>query len=298
METSKFSKISYDLRQSPEWAAYLKALGWKTHKLTDDTQLFFKQLGIFGKICKLQRPNKLEIESVENFCTKNNALFIKIEPNVNFDINKLEKNGFKPSKFPLLPPSTALVELKMPLEQLKNSLSSNVRYSIRKAKKDAIEIEFFQQATENQIKQFLGILKSSANKNNIISPTFKNLNSLVKNFGDKSHLALSKNKNGEYTGGNFYLGYKNKAWYMFGGINKLGRKDTSGYRLMWESIKKLRSFGYDFLDLEGIKDRRFPKHTKNWAGFTKFKNKFATHKVQFPKPYVKVYCKILKPFIN
>lgn len=298
MENSKLHKVDTDLRQSPTWSNYLKSLGWKTHKLSDDTQLFFRSFGIFGKTCKLQRPNKININEISNFCTENNVLFIKIEPSKNTNIVKLENYGFKPSKFPLLPPSTALVELKTPLEQLKSNLGSNVRYSIRKAKRDTVKVGFFQQPSEKQLNIFWGILKSSAKQNNISPPSLKKLRSLVKNFENKSYLLLAKNKGGQYTGGNFYVGYKNTVWYLFGGINKLGRKDTSGYELMWESIKKLKSSGYEFLDLGGIQDKRFPKHTKNWVGFSKFKNKFASQKIQFPKPYIKVYCKILKPFIN
>lgn len=298
MENLKLHKVNADLRQSPAWSNYLKSLGWETHKLSNNSQLFFRKLGIFGKICKLQRPNNINLDEIDNFCTKNNILFIKIEPSKERDTPTLENYRFKPSKFPLLPPSTALIKLKMPLDQLENGLSSDVRYSIRKAKKDGVEVEFFQEPSKKQLDALWGVLKSSANRNNINSPSLTKLNLLVESFGDKSYLALAKNKEGKFTGGNFYVGHKNTVWYLFGGINKLGRKDTSGYKLMWESIKKLREFGYELLDLGGIEDKRFPKHTKSWGGFSKFKNKFAVQKIRFPKPYIKIYCKILKPFIN
>jgi len=65
---------------------------------------------------------------------------------------------------------------------------------------------------------------------------------------------------------------------------------------MWESILYFKKIAYKYIDLEGVDDERFPSFTKNWGGFTHFKEKFGGTILKLPPPYIKYYSPILKFF--
>ena len=114
-------------------------------------------------------------------------------------------------------------------------------------------------------------------------------------FGDRSFLVLCFNKANEIVGGKLFLGYGETVWYIFGGTSSDARKKSkAGYELMWKSILYFKELGFDYLDLEGIYDPRFPKFLNSWGGFSHFKERFGGIKVEFPVPYVKYLNPMLK----
>jgi len=46
--------------------------------------------------------------------------------------------------------------------------------------------------------------------------------------------------------------------------------------------------------LEGKTDDRFKEISRNWVGFTHFKEQFGREAVEFPRPYNKYFSPILK----
>ena len=118
-------------------------------------------------------------------------------------------------------------------------------------------------------------------------PPFREFLVRVDLFGDKSYLCEVRNKDGELQSSKFCLGHKNMVLFVSGGSSETARKNKSGYLLMWESMKFLKSEGYGVFDLEGKYDERFPIQTGNWEGFSHFKEKFGGTPVEFPIPVIK-----------
>ena len=63
---------------------------------------------------------------------------------------------------------------------------------------------------------------------------------------------------------------------------------------MWEAILHLKDSGYDWLDLEGVDDDRFPAFTRDWGGFSYFKEKFGGKVVRYPMPQIKYLNPVLR----
>jgi len=80
--------------------------------------------------------------------------------------------------------------------------------------------------------------------------------------------------------------------FVSGGSTEAARKNKSGYLLMWETMKFLKGEGYEVFDLEGKYDERFPFQTRNWEGFSHFKEKFGGTPIEFPIPMIKFLSKI------
>ena len=71
-----------DLRQSDNWARFMKSLGWEKVFLGDGVGIGYlrKFLGIFT-IIKIQRPRKLlDEKEIDALARKNKAILVKIEP--------------------------------------------------------------------------------------------------------------------------------------------------------------------------------------------------------------------------
>ena len=118
----------------------------------------------------------------------------------------------------------------------------------------------------------------------------------VKIFGKECHLVLSFDGEGELLSGKFYLCHGDMVLYSTGGTSEKGLKTKAGYELLWKSILYFKGLGYRVLDLEGRDDLRFKDATKNWGGFSHFKEKFGGEDVEFPHPYIKYFNPVLKFF--
>jgi lipid II:glycine glycyltransferase (peptidoglycan interpeptide bridge formation enzyme) len=107
-------------------------------------------------------------------------------------------------------------------------------------------------------------------------------------------LCIVKNKDKKYLGGCVFACEGKTAWYMFAAMNEKGRELNIGYALLWEGIVFLKNKGFEFLDLEGLCDERYPKTYKHHQGYSSFKEHFYPDIVYFPKIRVKYFSKLYK----
>jgi len=287
METPEITKVA-DLRQSPNWGKYLTWIGWKSFVTKNgiNVEVMPTKLGGFVKV---QRPSaflKEDLEDIERICRENKALFVKIEPYIDQDISLLENAGYKLSLSPLAPPSTIYLNLSLDIETLWWNISKSGRYSIRHSEDKTV---FHKNPSEDLLKQFYVIASETSRKQGFVIQSFEDLKKKVEVFGDDSYLALGYDRDGNLTGGKFFLGYKDAIWYVHAGTNEQGRKSDSGHKMMWESILHFKELGYKTMDMDGIDDPRFPIFTKKWGGFSFFKEKFGGAVVRFPFSHIKYY---------
>lgn len=297
MDDSQITKIE-DVRQSDGWGKYLRSLGWRTTRTSKGTQIALIKSGIIN-VAKIQRPHSLDLEEIreiEKICRENKCLFVRIEPNIEQNISLLEEEGYYPSPYPLIPPSTIFINLQKSEDDLWDSLSKSGKYSVRRAQREGAKIEFYKNPEPKIVKIFEGISSETAKKKNFGYSSYEELLTKVRAYQDESFILIAKNNNNEITGANFYLGYKGNIWYMHGGTTDIGRKSKAGYELVWQSFLYFKKQGYKFLDLEGRDDDRFPSFTKNWGGFSHFKEKFGGIEAKFPYPQVKLFSPLLKFF--
>ena len=137
------------------------------------------------------------------------------------------------------------------------------------------------------------VKKTGKRKHFYVYP-MKDFSARIKDFGKDCHLVLSFDKAGTLLSGKFYLCHGDMVLYSTGGTSEEGLKTKAGYELLWKSILYFKGMGYKVLDLEGKDDPRFPLSTKNWGGFSHFKEKFGGEVVQFPYNYIKYFNPVLK----
>jgi lipid II:glycine glycyltransferase (peptidoglycan interpeptide bridge formation enzyme) len=298
MENTKTSKVKTisDIRQSGEWADYLAWMGWKSFRTSGGVNVEIIKTKV-GGIVKIQRPkllNSADLKEIEKICRDNNALFIKIEPSHAQDLKVFKKHDYVPSLSPLAPPSTIYIDLTQDERSLFGSISKSGRYSIRRAEKEGVKVSFHPGPSEEILEQFYSIAKSTSRRQGFAIQSFQDLLKKAEVFKEKSYAVLSYDKEGNILGGKFFLGFGDTVWYLHAGTNDLGRQSDAGHRMMWESFLYFKNEGYVTMDMDGIDDDRYPSFTKNWGGFSFFKEKFGGEVIRFPEPQIKYLSRFLK----
>ena len=277
-----------DIRQTQEYANYLKTLGWTTYRKAG-VNYFVKKIALSG-ILKIQRPETLDLETIREIAKLHKVFNIVVEPKTEIDARFLLQNRFKQSKSPFLPTKTLLIDLTKTKESLWKDLNKKTRYSIKKytnkntGRGESFEIKKFFSPPE--IEDFRKAWKKNVKTKRYV-PSAKQLKNLAKSFKKHKPLFLaSHNKNAEIVAGAIFTQSSSKIsyyWQAFSGKN--GRSSLSGYTLLWHGILWAKSQGCKLMDLEGIYDPRFPN--KSWQGFSHFKKSFGGEEREYPGAFVK-----------
>jgi lipid II:glycine glycyltransferase (peptidoglycan interpeptide bridge formation enzyme) len=293
VRVDQMSRLS--IRQSKGWAKFLEGLGWKI-KIINGIYIFHLKTPL-GRVVKIQKPSEFEqkdLEEIENFCREIKAMFVKIEPTNKKNEEMLKENGFKRSKFPLTPPSCQYINLQKDEEELYDDLSKSAKYSVRRSKREGDYVKFVKNPNDEALDRMHEVCVVTGKRGKFYVPPQKEMVLKRDAFGEKFHIAEVYDKKDRLLGAKFYLGEDNFVAYLQGGTTDLGRSSKGGYLLLWESILYLKREGYTVFDLEGVDDDRFPLFTKEWGGFSHFKEKFGGEIVRFPPPYIKYYSPVLK----
>ena len=278
-----------DIRQTDEWASYLKSIGWKSERTSNGTLVNFRKFP-FGHLVKIQRPPQLkkkDLDEIEGLCAEKKALFIKIEPNFGQNVELLEDRGYRTSLFPLIPTKTMFIHLDNSEEDLWKAVSRSGKYKIRRSQREGADVKIYRNPAKEKLEEYHKMHVYTGKRKKFYVQPFKDLVKKTEIFGENAHLILVYNADGSLAGGKFYVCKDDYVLYLFGGTSAAGRKSNAGYALLWESIKYFKSLDYKSLDLEGLDDDRFPSFTKNWGGFSYFKEKFGGEVVEFPYPHIK-----------
>lgn len=223
-----------DIRQSPQYANYMKSLGWIVERI-DDTNVFIKKI-LFFSVIKIQRPNKLDPQKLKFLEKKYRAIKVNIEPGTGWH---------------LLPTKTVIVDLQ------NLTLPKDTRYEIRKAELflEPCGINNFYKLLEETMKigrWQIPIKKEVVNLYNAFQPN----NSAILSCGISACLLIWTD---------------DTAHFMYAANSKKGLETGGAYYILNEAIKFCQKLGLKYLDLEGIYNDRYPSENKNWQGFTKFK---------------------------
>jgi lipid II:glycine glycyltransferase (peptidoglycan interpeptide bridge formation enzyme) len=300
MEDVKNTKVKTitisDIRQSENWAKYLEWLGWRSFRTSGGVNVEVMKTPVGGLI-KIQRPkhlNKKDLDEVEKIRRENKAMFVKIEPLLGQNLSVFEKNDYTLSVSPLAPPSTIYIDLTLEEKVLWKNISKSGRYSIRSADKEGVKVHFYPHPKEEVLEQFYSIAKETSRKQGFVIQSLADLKKKAEIFGKEAFVVLSFNKEKQLLGGKFFLGHEKSVWYLHAGTNELGRRSDAGHKMMWESFLYFKKAGYKVMDMDGIDDERFPSFTKNWGGFSYFKEKFGGEIIRFPEPRIKYFSRFLR----
>lgn len=255
-----------DLRQTKEFAQYMKLSGWIVEKI-DSCYVYLRKLPLFPPlIMKIQYPAPpIPFAQIERLAKKYRPLQIQIQP------LKMAP-GFKKYGYKLTGgghvTKTIQLDLTQSEKKILSQMKKDTRYGIRKAKKEDIKIQRYK-----DINCFHQAWKKSVGWRKYV-PSLKTLKKLKKAFGEKAIFLLAPS-----LGSTVILLTDKTAYYYYAFTSKEGRKKFAQYLLVWEAIKLAKKRGCKIFDFEGIYDRRFP--IKSWKGFSHFKKSFGGKEVEF-----------------
>lgn len=273
-----------DLRQSPDYVRYLKISGWLVAG-QPGTFAFIRKIPLTPiSIIKIQRPKKIGFTTIYRLAKKYRAFWVYIEPTTNIQATALCKHGFRLSHSPFLPAKTIQLDLSQSLKKIKDQMKKDVRYSLRKAKKEEIKILKYK-----DIKNFH---RAWPRKIRGWKPSLKNLQNIKKTFGKNAFFLAAVSASGQIIAGTVILiacppkpGAPRQAYYYYAFTSKLGRQKLAQYWLVWQAIKEAKKRGCAIFDFEGIYDPRFSN--KSWLGFSHFKHSFGGAEITYPGCFVK-----------
>lgn len=276
-----------DIRQSPNWAAYLKTIGWETFTPGPEKSkiIYTKYFGPL-KLAKAQRltHSKNEIQQIISACKAEGVFLLKMDLTASQKEIDYTKFGFIKSKKPTLPPKTILIDLTNTEQKLWENLSKSAKYGVNRAKREGFITKVIRAPSKNEVAEFYETIIGTLRTRDLVDYGLEDLLRKIEIFGENSFIAFSLNPEGEVMGANLYLGFEKGVWFLQGGTTDVGRKSKAGYLLYWDAFMYFKNLGFEFLDLEGAFDPRFPKFTSGWEGFTEFKMKFGGVEVEMPDP--------------
>lgn len=248
-----------DLRQAPEYAQWMRAIGWRAEK-----GMFIKKLPLIPfSFIKIQRQKqKIDYEAMAQ---RHRAIQIKIEPAWG-DKTDYQALGFKPDKAPMLPSKTIWLDLRKSNNQLLKEMHYKTRYNLKNSQPVGIIPGY--KIQKNQLKKFYEIYRKNCRRQKFWGLNFNQLKSLLSCFGEKAWL-LTTNE-----GGLIILIHDKIAYYSHNGATREGKRRFVPTLLTWEAIKLAKKLGYRRFDFEGIDEKR-------WPGFTRFKKSFGGKEVEY-----------------
>ncbi len=270
-----------DLRQTPQYATFMKSIGWVVER-ENAINYFIKKIPFIGSFIKIQRPNRIDIERIDNLIHKYKAFQIVIEPKDTNQQSLITNSGFRQSRIPFIPAKTIYINLTKSEKQLLFEMHSKTRYNIKKATNNKLQVTH-----SNKIEEFAEFWQKCALKQRgMFLSQKKEIVNLYKAFGKNIHLIFI-HKKGEILSGVLMPTSKEIAYYMYAASSDIGKKLFAPTLNTWEAIKLAKGKGCEIFDFEGIFDERFP--LKSWIGFTRFKKSFGGTEIKYPGAFTKYF---------
>ncbi len=228
------------------------------------------KVAIFNKGPK---PTKKMIEELRDYASKNNILFVKLEPNVlknNSDISLLKEHGAISGKT-LFTPSTFTIDLTKSEDDLLKSFNQKTRYNIRLAEKKGVTIK--EDNSDKAFETYWRLTEETAKRQGFFVHT-KKYHELMWSTMHKAGVAhiLSATFDKKTLAAWILFIWKDTLYYPYGASSDEYKNVMAPNLMMWEAIKfgkrhKLKSF-----DLWGREEGK---------GFTKFKEGYNPKIVEF-----------------
>lgn len=273
-----------DLRQSPQYAKYLESTGWIVEKI-DNAFVFIRKIPLTPfSIIKIQRPEKVPFNQINQLIKKHHVLVIYLEPLTAKQAVLANQHDFRLSKSPYLPTKTIQLGLTQSEEKILDQMKKDCRYAIRKTENSPLQI-----IKLAALPAFHRAWKKSVNWQRWV-PSLKSLQRLKKAFGKNALFLAATSPSGEPIAGTIILIAAKRAYYYHAFTSKAGRRALAQYLLVWQAIKLTKKAGCQIFDFEGIYDNRFPN--KSWLGFTHFKKSFGGKEIEYPGCFVKYQVKL------
>lgn len=213
-------------------------------------------------------------EELKNLCKKENAIFLKIEPNTfisNFTLRR-STESFQISNS-ILPQHTIYIDLTKTEDELLKEMHEKTRYNIKLAQKKGVEIK-----RDDNPDNFIKLLEKTESRQGFYS---HNTNYYKKLWKIIKPVILTAYVNKNPIASIMLFKSDDFLYYPYGGSDPNFKEYMAPSLLHWEAIKLGKKLGCKTYDLWGTykntKDEKDP-----WYGIYRFKSGFGGTEVDFP----------------
>jgi len=295
-------KLAGHIIQSWDWGEFRKKTGVKVErigfsknsKLTSIYQITFHKIPFtnftVGYLPKSKIPEKQVLKFLEKVGKKNNAIFIKLEPNVTTNSHEAKRvKELLSSKFitqsskSVFASHTFLINLTKSEEELLTVMHPKTRYNIRLAQRHGVKIE--EASDKKSFDTFLKLQKETAARQKFfVHPNsyYRKMWQILKPE-NLVHLLLAKYK-GEILSAWILFRFGKTLYYPYGGSAEIYKNVMASNLLAWEAIKFGKKIGCETFDFWGALGQN-PDSSDPWYGFHKFKAGYGGKLVEFVETF-------------
>ncbi len=284
-----------DIRQSPQWGAYLESIGW-IRKRVGKTQMFIRTIPFLGgSIIKIQHAHgPLQFSEIDTIARFHKALAVIIEPHVaGYDACDYLKNGYQESTMRYAPSATIKIDLTSSLETIMRSFSENARRNIKKAQNNKLTIKtvfLLDEKKDNSFNEYYELLMHLRKMKNFYAPGYRESYKKMLALKDSSLLMFAYEKKGEKPIAVVWYGYHDTVMtYLQTGITTRGYEYLANYLLVWEGLCLAKKMKLKVFDFESIYDPRYKRDNRAWRGYSEFKKRFHGTIIYYPPSWIKFY---------
>ncbi len=308
-EKEQFNSVVNHPLQSWEWGNFKEKTGaiverigiFEKSKLTKGLQVSFHRVPVINKnvgyLPKGYMPDITQLSALKHLAQQNNAIFIKLEPNVaqkvgvNSGYKNISKflfdNGAVAGK-PLFTKYTFQLDLSKTEEILFKNLHSKTRYNVNLAYKKGVRI--FENTSKEGMKQYLEILQETTKRQGFYAHTPKyfldmwdTLGKNTSSTGPKLRIFNAVYNNQVLTSWIIFI-FKDYIYYPYGASRSVHREVMASNLMMWEMIKLGKQQNCKIFDMWGSLGPDADKKS-SWYGFHRFKKGYGGDLVEFLGTY-------------
>jgi lipid II:glycine glycyltransferase (peptidoglycan interpeptide bridge formation enzyme) len=276
--------------QSWEWGQFRTKTGLEVErigffdkgKLQNGIQVTFHPIPVIGKtagyIPKGFMPNEEQLAALKQLGKQHNALFIKLEPNVDAPVESksahhtvakyLLDNGCRPGR-PLFTKYSFVLDLTKDEDELFSNLESKTRYNVNLAYRKGVRIH--ENTSKEGMEKYIEILEATKKRQGFYAHTPEYYRKMWDALGKSGMLRIF---NAEYEGEVIttwvLFVFNNTLYYPYGSSLRKHRNVMANNLMMWEMIKFGKAEGCTTFDMWGSlgpePDKKHP-----WYGFHRFK---------------------------
>lgn len=299
-EKEAFNKVVNHPLQSWQWGEFRKKTGveverigfFRSGKLEKGIQVTFHPIPMIGKTAgyfpKGYMPDGDQLSALKQIGEKHNALFIKMEPNVDQKVGVpsahkqikefLEENGAVAGK-PLFTRYSFQLDLTKPDDQLFSNLESKTRYNVNLAYRKGVKI--IEDTSKEGMEKYIEILEETTKRQGFYAHTPEYFRKMWDEVGDSGMIKIfhAVYENTILTTWVMFI-FNDVLYYPYGASRSVHRNVMASNLMMWEMIRYGKAQGCKSFDMWGALG---PNADKNdpWYGFHKFKKGYGGELMEF-----------------
>jgi lipid II:glycine glycyltransferase (peptidoglycan interpeptide bridge formation enzyme) len=290
-EKDRFNAAAHHPLQTWQWGEFRKAQGQTVERwgMFDDNgelqhtlQVTFHSIPIFGGTAgyfpKGDAPTADMLGALKELGKRNNAVFIKMEPNVLAlhdavspfakEEDLLEQAGAKPGRA-LFTPYTFVLDLTPTEDELMASFKNKTRYNIRLAERKGVTI--IDDTSDQGLEDYLALLRETTQRQGFYAHDESYFRTQWQHLKASGMVKILKAMyEGKPLSAWVLFFHNGVAYYPYGASSRENRDVMANNLLMWEAIKLAKQNSCTSFDFWGaLGPEPDPKH--KWYGFHKFK---------------------------